>query len=316
MKEVRNFAKKNYKLVVAFLIGVLLVGTGVYAATYINAVNVSYTNTTSGLSATNMQDALDEAYNNNELKNRSNIVAAYTYNASTCVTGLESTCSKTTCYKSTTAGSCPAGTIIQYKVNDMEVVTFHVMFDNGSTMTMQSQRNTISNSNWYGEYADTAEAHSTGPLTVLPILEHATKSWTNVNDQTYTMGTTVFKTNAYTLCSRYDSCTSNSYKLSSRTAKARMITVQEATSLGCTTTNNSCPIWMHNYLHLSTNNGGTFDDNNTDASSTYNNGYWTMNVATTSTTVWAIGFAGSLGNQYRFSYTNNYGARAVVVISK
>ena len=197
MKEVRNFSKKNYKLVVAFLIGVLLAGTGVYAATYINAENVSYTNTTSGLSATNVQDALDEAYNNNDLKNRSNIVEAYTYNSSTCVTGDESTCSKTTCYKSTTAGSCPAGTIVRYKVSDTDVVTFHVMYDNGTTMTMQSQKNTINNTMWidaadYATYnTDSTSCGYTacndeGPMTSLIALERATKSWTNVNDQTYT----------------------------------------------------------------------------------------------------------------------------------
>ena len=55
--------KKNYKLLIACILGLILSGTGVYAVTYINAENVSYTNTSSGLSSTNLQDALDEAYN-------------------------------------------------------------------------------------------------------------------------------------------------------------------------------------------------------------------------------------------------------------
>lgn len=47
--------------------------------------------------------------------------AAYTYNqtkgvSNYCITGMESVCKKTACYNIRTAGSCPAGTIIRYKV--------------------------------------------------------------------------------------------------------------------------------------------------------------------------------------------------------
>ena len=81
--------------------------------------------------------------------------------------------------------------------------------------------------------------------------------WSNVNVQTYTMGTTVFRDNAYTGCSSSSSCTTNTYTLASRTAKARMITVQEAKALGCSEATKSCPIWMYNYLYKSSSNGGT-----------------------------------------------------------
>ena len=64
MKKLKEFGKKNIKVLVAFVIGLMLSGVGVYAATYINSENVAYDNSSSGLSATNMQDALDEAYTN------------------------------------------------------------------------------------------------------------------------------------------------------------------------------------------------------------------------------------------------------------
>ncbi len=126
------------------------------------------------------------------------------------------------------------------------------MFDNGSTMTMQSQRNTVYNTYWSND-----SNIDSGPLPALSILESVTAGWGNVNDLTYTMGTTVFKDNAYTGCNSSSSCTINTYTLSSRTAKARIITVQEAKALGCSESTKSCPIWMYNYLYKSSSNGGT-----------------------------------------------------------
>lgn len=47
-----------------------------------------------------------------------NIIGAYTYNETTCQTGREDTCEVNTCLLDKTAGSCPAGTALFYKVND------------------------------------------------------------------------------------------------------------------------------------------------------------------------------------------------------
>ena len=83
----------------------------------------------------------------------SGFVDAYTYstdasNGNYCITGKESTCQKTTCYQNKTEGSCPSGTIINYKVNDTDEVFFHVMFDDGDTLTMQSQQTIVDNIKW------------------------------------------------------------------------------------------------------------------------------------------------------------------------
>ena len=319
--------KKNYKLLIGIIIGSIITGTSVYAATVISSKDISYDNTSSKLSSPNVKDALDELSTKTELKNRDNIVEGYTYNASTCVTGEESTCVKTTCYKSTAANSCKAGDIIKYKVNDTDIITFHVMYDNGTTMTMQSQKNTIYNTMWINvtDYVEantdaTNCSYSTcsdeGPITILYALERTTRSWSNINDQTYTMGTTVFKTNEFTGCTGYDSCSSNTYELNSRTTKARMITIQEAKDLGCAGTHKSCPKWMNNYLQSSINWGGTINDDTIDiATGNKNNGYWTMSaISITSDRVGAITYDGVIFGESAFS--TNYGARAVVVISK
>ena len=242
---------------------------------------------------------------------------AYIYNETRgtnnyCVTGDESTCQATNCYKNKTAGSCPVGTIIDYKVNNTETVRFHVIEDKGSTMTMQSQKNTVTKEMWYTEYDNTK-----GPLTVLPTLESATSGWTNVNNQTYTMGTTVFKNNAYTGCRFIDesqsySCSKNIYKLSSRTAKSRMITIQEALAVGCTGNDRECPKWMYNYLKSSTVFDGTIDEGE-------DSGYWTMNAPYSEeeyfqTYAFTIFTRGGFMNSFPNYDTN--AARAVVVISK
>ena len=306
--------------------------TGVTAATIINSKDVNFDNTTSKLSSTNVQDAIDELYKNSKLKNRKNIVEAYTYNQTTgaenyCVTGDEDTCIETACYESTTAGSCPAGTIIIYKLNENETGRFHVMYDNGTTMTMQSQRNTVYNIPWIdkadyamentdGTTCNYTSCNDEGPITILNALESATAGWTNVNNQTYTMGTTVFKTNAYTGCTAYNTCATNTYTLPSRTSKARMITLQEAVKIGCTSTERTCPIWMYNYMTTSTNNGGTANDTAFGPNGTDNYLYLTMTAYSTySNHAWFVTDYGAVYNNF-YVYRPYFGARAVVEINK
>ena len=75
-------------------------------------------------------------------------------------------------------------------------------------MTLQQRENTVYNTAWYSSSNDSSK----GPTTILPALESATSGWTNINNQTYTMGTTTFKTNAYTGCTS-SGCTTNTYTL-------------------------------------------------------------------------------------------------------
>lgn len=65
MKVLKNLKEKiikNKKYILGIITGILISGTTVYAATIISAVNVSYSNTSSKLSSTNVQDAIDELY--------------------------------------------------------------------------------------------------------------------------------------------------------------------------------------------------------------------------------------------------------------
>ncbi len=144
-------------------------------------------------------------------------------------------------------------------------------------------------------------------------LESATSDWTNVLNQVYTMRTTIFKDNAFTGCLTYNVCTTNSYTLGQKTAKARLISVQEASSLGCTKDLQSCPVWMINYLNNSIKYGGTVNQTGGEYGNNY--GYWTMNAnSSRATNAWNVNYAG-----YLLSNSTSHiagGGRAVVIVEK
>lgn len=181
-----------------------------------------------------------------------NIVAAYEYNDTGCITGDESTCVETDCYKKLEENSCKAGTIIKYKVNDTDTKPFYVLYGDSNTMTLFEATTAISGSWLKYEISDNGApifSLSDGPNQALELLENYTKNWKNVNDITYQMGVTEFFGNAYTgECDDNKGCTKNTYSWSSPiTVKARMITIQEATHLGCKLSqSNSCPKFLTN----------------------------------------------------------------------
>ncbi len=225
-----------------------------------------------------------------------------------CITGEEATCQEIE-----TPETYESGTILKYRVNNTLELYFHVMFDNKDTLTLQQRENTIYSISWY----ETANSNSKGPLTVLPAIENVAKDWTNVLNQTYTLGSTVFKDNAYTGCNRNTSytmlCSAKTYTLGKRTAKARLISVQEANALGCyLNTSGQCPAWMINYLYDSIKYGGT--ENRTGGEYGMNYGYWTMNAYSGRTTDSC--YVSSSMISMDSSNNIHYGARAVVVIRK
>ncbi len=194
-----------------------------------------------------------------------------------CVTGEESMCVELTEKPDT----YESGTIVKYKVNDTKELYFHIISDNGDTLTMQQRENTI--------YA---------------------------LDQTYTLGTTVFKDNAFTGCSinaaNNLTCTKNTYTLSTRTTKVRMITIQELLSLGCTYSNQTCPVFTYNYLKDSLNNGATVNQTGGDYGNNYS--YWTATAnSTTSSYAWYVDSRSRVDGSFT---ATNAGARAVIVIEK
>ena len=244
------------------------------------------------------------------------LVAAYNYNSTSCITGEEETCEATTCYKDKTAGACPAGTIIKYKVNDTTEKYFHVLHDDGEKITMQQRENTTDDVVWYS-----SNTKAEGPLVALSALENATKDWTNLNTIEYTAGVTPIFGDSSTECDYDDitfTCGQNSYTLGERKVKARMITVPEALSVGCDGTDQSCPIWMYNYLTDVISYGGTVNVE-TDSNGNSILGYWTMTSkygSATNKNAYVINFFGRVGYRRVNQTPLKMGTRAVVEINK
>ena len=257
-----------------------------------------------------------EAEQAGEVVLNKNIIAVYDYEQNTdsttfCVTGEESTCQEIS------TKNYEPGTIIKYKVNDSTTKYFHVLHDDGQSLTIIDRESTYPRTDWYRNDSGNSD-NTQGPLVALSSLENVTSTWTNVNDQTYTMGTTVFKDNAFTGCEE-NGCTSNTYTLEARTAKARMITMQEAIALGCTASSQSCPVFLYNYSYNCTNYGGTVNDTSK-IGADYNYGSFTMNAKSDSnSSAWYISNSGKLSytSTYTYNYNNiGYDLRAVVVINK
>ncbi len=305
----RNFSE----YIAGLVIGIILT-TSVYAAgTIIDGNNLSYNNKTSGGSYSDVQNSIDELYKKTEnINSNENIVSAYIYSESgdnICITGDENTCKPTTCYKKNSE-TCPPGTIIEYNVKKGEKIRFHVIKDNGNTITLQSQKNTVYNTAWYTE-----QDNSKGPITILSALEEKTNNWTNVNTLSYSIGDAK-STLGYSGCNSILQCVENKYQLTKSNVKARMITMQEAYTLGCRNGVKTCPIWMYNYLKNSTSNDGTVNDTHTENNATENLGYWTMNTYATYDV--AARFVRETGttNDWVYCDTKSSGARAVIEINK
>ncbi len=330
--------KERIKVIAAFILGLVLAGTTVYAATIISSINVGYSNESSKLVADNVQEAIDEVYDKSFNKE---LITAYEYNeegSNKCINGEEKTCIKTDCYKK--EQTCEQGTVIKYYVNDSEFHYFYVLRDNGTKITMQQRENTVRNIPWHAESNDNTK----GPDTILPQLEAATSTWVNVNVIAYTPGVTTLYENAYTGCA-YTASRNSDYKIKCETniytsetlgvrkARARMITAQEATATGCLVwkdgstdktiiqpstdsyNHGSCPDFMHNYLWQSKNYGGSYNDDIKNEDGLYNQHYWTMSADTGENSyALFINRGGTLSNTTPSNVDG--GARAVVEIIK
>ena len=240
-----------------------------------------------------------------------NIVWAKVYStdsATKCISGDESTCITHPC-GSLTGTTCSEGTIIEYKVNSTTTQRFHVLYNNtdGKSMTLISQRNIVPSTTWR------KDSSATDPLHMITALESATTGWTNVKSQSYSSNTT-FKYNSSNGCiyqgysneATYSDCKYNVYSFSTRIAKARVLTFQEAYYAGCTTTSNdSCPLWLYNYL----------DDGS--ASKHWLNTVHIMSTSQINTNVgWTISSSGKLDSQYQLTATSANAVRAVVQIDR
>ena len=219
-----------------------------------------------------------------------------------------------------------AGTVIKYEVKDGVYRYFNVIHDDGSTLTLQERQNTVTGM-WYGvlyAYGDPSghgdNTHGPDYTTsgyALYELEQATNDWVYVNTQTYSIGNSS-STLGYSGCNTYNDCSSTIYTLT-RTAKARLATVQELAALGCQANNRgSCKKFVYNYLEYASepDQYGYFDSSMTTSFDDTEPYYYTLTARTNGSWsyVWTVYGEGYFNDGIRPS--DVHGARAVIVINK
>lgn len=240
-----------------------------------------------------------------------NIKAVYRYNQdgsgygtayTGCLGGSESGCSNIV---STLNGESEynKGDIVKYEVSDGIEKYFNVIHDDGSTLTMQQRENTINNMPWYGVSGNITNEN--GPSITegyaLYELEKVTSNWTNVNDISYSIGDDT-TTLGYSGCFSSNNCNTKKYGNMNRTAKARMITLQELDAIPSDSRK-----FINNYLKESTRYGTSFESDN----AYY---YWTMTAAAGNTN--QAFYVDWIGRFLTNGVNASNGVRAVVVIDK
>ena len=216
MKKIKKFIKSNIKVVIAFILGISIAGSiGVYAATVIASSNVEYSNTTSGLSATTVQGAIDEIYEKSKthcpdvyICNKPLCKRATTLHTETCSqTSTSSFCSgdgytasgtmgtTTITYGSLgTSGTLSTGDAFDCDVNgdgtyDATTERFYYVSDMSNGVTTDSNTAVLiyynnvsggvaSNSTAYAY--DSSGSNNNGPVTALAQLP-TTSQWKNVS---------------------------------------------------------------------------------------------------------------------------------------
>lgn len=181
-----------------------------------------------------------------------------------------------------------SGISLDIVVSDIETYNFNVLSDDGNKLILIMNNSFTDNIFWSNSTNDL------GPSDILNYLDAKTKNWTNVLDIAYTLNGD--NESNYTGCSSYNICTDNIYTMSTKNSKARLVTLQELTNVGCANVAGSCPAWLGSNLNASSSNG-----------------YWTS-TANSTNYAWIVSYDNKVNNV--LVNTDNIKIRPVIVIDK
>lgn len=171
------------------------------------------------------------------------------------------------------SGTCEPGTLVKVQVNDDENYNFYVIGDNGDKLTLIMDRNLGDNVEWYdgsisecvSYYTDSSGTHATsssascGPITALNYLNRQTATWDNIGpieSYDYDNNLNGIEYDGYQtleIGSGLGKITSEDGKKELQlegVSRARLLTYEEATAIGCTVSqDSSCPSWIHKNIY-------------------------------------------------------------------
>lgn len=126
------------------------------------------------------------------------------------------------------SNKCSRGTLINIKVNNKDNLDFYVIDDNGQTITLLMNENIGNNIKW----TDNNDC-SKGPNIIINTIKDITKNWDNIKTKNY-------------LITDSAKC----YNDQNEDLKARLLTYEEAISLGCAYYyKETCPSYLYNNLN-------------------------------------------------------------------
>ena len=230
-----------------------------------------------------------------------NVAASTNYNATNIAYSIivKETSILTSTNNCINSGTCSKGTLVNVQVNDTEKYSFYVIDDDGKELTLIMNKNLGDTVAWISKsdyeaaggtkFGNTGN-NSKGPLTALKELKTRTDGWTNIKAYDYILE---------------DDYVVKYQPIEITNVRARMLTLTEATNLGCKNNpnKNSCPSWL--YENLSVEN--TLEKPTA---------YW-LSTANTSPTDLAVGISWyGYSTNYGVQNTGYYGIRPVIKVSK
>ncbi|MBE6144858.1 MAG: prepilin-type N-terminal cleavage/methylation domain-containing protein [Firmicutes bacterium] len=195
-----------------------------------------------------------------------------------------------------TSGTCAPGTKFVIEVAPENIQNFYVVSDVDNKVTLIMDRNVdeetlpwINNSDFLEAGGDQKDWNNYenmnvyGPITALNYLETQTGGWTNIAAKGYTLTDSVYGT------------------MTRQNARARMLTITEALSVGCQENNTGCPTWLY----------GNFGTSNPPY------GYWLSSASKIcSYGAWYVDTTGSVYDIDSLATDERLGVRPVIEISK
>ena len=334
MRKIRKIIKDNYIILIGLLIGIIVTGTGVYAATVIASSEVGYIDN-ANLGVDNVQDALDKIYEKSETHcpNGYNCTENYTCSGDNCKKCVRGTTLHTeTCNSASDSGCILAGyssgDLISYGtigenenlstgdafdcdvngdgVYDEENERFYYVTDlDDSTAVLIYYSNVSAGSpnNSIASAYDLSGVNNNGPVTAIKQLPKTTQ-WTNISLKNKIRAIINHKGGTTSTAGSFP--TAFSYE----EYAARLLTSQEVEA--------ACGATAGKYGLGELDNCNFLIENTTYGNSKLKSGYWLETpFSTDSTHVWHIfGNRRCIHSMETVGAGVNYGVRPVIEVAK
>ena len=224
--------------------------------------------------------------------------------------------------------TCSVGSNIEVRVNNNTTYNFYILDDDGTKLTLILDRNLGETTSWNNYNSDEetmSEAYSKGPINALTELNLRTIGWdfiTPIENYSYTNSDNAKNSGTYKGITIQNGVTTvtgsdDTNNIINGTARARMLTLEEAKAYGCNkSTDYSCSGENNEYKFI-------YENLKAEYGTTTPYGYWLLTTNSTNSSpynVYAMHYTGRLNAVTSFDANTNgrggRGVRPVIIIDK